>query len=124
MMTCTERTHTVPVTRPLPTVAVVSRSPDLRALDAVLGAVNRVVFVDSMDNAYSRIRQLTPDVIVLCLSSDDPDGCQILSMLALDGATSHIPILTCTATSSDGVDDEASDPAGGFFSQFVPASLN
>jgi CheY-like chemotaxis protein len=124
MMTRSERTQTSRA-RLLPTVAaVVSRSPDLQALRTVLGAVDQVVFLDSMENAYSEIKRVTPDLIVMCLTSDDPDGCRVLSMLALDGDTSRIPVLTCTMTPSEHRADDASDPVADFFSHLVPVSVN
>jgi len=125
MMTRPERPHTFQPSRSFITVAVVSRSPDLSAIDTVLGAGDRgVIFVDSMATAYSQIKRMTPDLIVMCLSDDDPDGCQVLSMLALDGDTARIPVLTCTTPSSDGRADDASDSAIDLFRRYVPLSLN
>ncbi|PWT81383.1 MAG: hypothetical protein C5B57_10565 [Blastocatellia bacterium] len=72
-----------------------------------------VVFVESIANAYSHIKRMSPDLIVVCLSADDADGCQVLSMLKLDTETSRIPIVTYTTPDSqasesdgDGEDDE------------------
>jgi DNA-binding response OmpR family regulator len=84
--------------RPLRTVAVVSRNPHARMLDAVLDAGDYdVVFIESVDGAYSQIKRSTPDVVILCLDLDDAGCFQILSMLNMDSATSGIPIITYVA---------------------------
>jgi CheY-like chemotaxis protein len=71
-----------------------------------------VVFVESTAHAYSKIKRALPDVIVMCVSADDVDGCQVLSMLALDRETSHIPVLTYMT--SDPTDCVVSDGSAHF----------
>ena len=56
-----------------------------------------VVFVETTAHAYSQIRRVQPDLVILCLKMDDPAGFRVLSMLKLDPETSSIPVLTCTA---------------------------
>jgi CheY-like chemotaxis protein len=113
MTTQIDRVDTLPRKPTLRTVAVVSRHPHEHAFETVLRAVDHdVVFVESIANAYSHIKRMSPDLVVMCLSADDQDGCQVLSMLKLDAETSRIPILTyATAWSGhledhDGEEDE------------------
>jgi DNA-binding response OmpR family regulator len=76
-------------------VALVTPSPELEGLDTLLTAGEYdLLVIDSMDRAYSEIRELQPDVVVLGLEFDERAACQLLSMLKLDTATSHIPVLT------------------------------
>ena len=60
------------------TVALVGRYAHRHLHDAT-GAIAdcRVVIVESTTHAYSKIKRALPDVIVMCLSSDDRDGCQV-----------------------------------------------
>jgi CheY-like chemotaxis protein len=55
-----------------------------------------VVFVESAAHAYSKIKQVRPNLIILCLRMNDPEPFQVLTMLKLDEETGHIPVLTCT----------------------------
>jgi CheY-like chemotaxis protein len=98
MMTHYERTHRVAAKANLKTVAVVSRHPHEHVLETVLGAMDHdIVFVESVGNAYSHIKRLSPDLIIVCLTADDQAGCQVLSMLKLDSETSRIPVVTYAA---------------------------
>jgi CheY-like chemotaxis protein len=65
-----------------------------------------VVFVESTEHAYSRIKRLAPQLIIVCLNIDEMDGFRVLSMLKLDNETRGIRLVTCTVDDSD---DEASD---------------
>ena len=78
-------------------VVVVNGTPEVFDLiESVLdGGHYDMLFVADVDHAYSQIRQNHPDLVVVCLGFDDPTGFQVLSMLKLDGDTSHIPIVTC-----------------------------
>ena len=64
-----------------------------------------VVFVESTNHAYSCIKQVRPDLVILCLHLDDIDSFQVLSMLKLDDDTRSIPVLTCM-NESEGIDGE------------------
>jgi CheY-like chemotaxis protein len=55
-----------------------------------------VVFVESTAHAYSQIKCVAPDLIILCLEIDDLDAFQVLSMLKLDSHTREIPVVTRT----------------------------
>jgi PleD family two-component response regulator len=82
------------------TVAVVSSQPHPPAvLDAFMkGSEYDVVFVELTSRAYSSIRRVTPDLVVLCLLLDDVNAFHVLSMLKLDSATSSIPVVTYEMT--------------------------
>jgi hypothetical protein len=95
MMTNPTGSQTTLAARHARTIAVVSTNPVQHVLETVLSASNHdIVLVESFAHAYSNIKRVAPDLIVLCLSSDDPDGCLVLSMLALDRQTSQIPVVT------------------------------
>lgn|SRR5262245_43868631 len=67
----------------------------LQLLETVLDAGHYdVVFVESSTHAYSQIKKVRPDLVILCVRMDDGDGLQVLSMLKLDPDTRAIPILT------------------------------
>ena len=80
------------------TVLIVNGDSDvLEVLEPVLDAGNYdVVFVESSAHAYSQIRRVQPDLVILCVRIDDADGFQVLSMLKLDAETRNIPVVTYT----------------------------
>lgn len=96
-------------------VVIVNGSSEmLQLLEPVLdGGQYDIVFVESTDHAYSYIRRIMPDLVILCLRMDDVEGFRVLSMLKLDEATREIPVLTYTAGDEDDEqdEDEASEPA-------------
>jgi hypothetical protein len=53
-----------------------------------------VLLIGSISDAYLRIKHEAPDRIVVYLTSDDVDGCHLLSALAVDPDTAHIPVVT------------------------------
>ena len=89
-------------------VVIVNGSPEmLEMLETVLDAGHYdVVFVESSEHAYSQIKRVQPNLVVLCVRIDDGDGFQVLSMLKLDQETRAIPVLTYTCESRG---DEAED---------------
>jgi CheY-like chemotaxis protein len=71
-----------------------------------------VVFVENSRHAYSQIKRVLPNLVILCLQVDDMDGFQVLSMLKLDEDTKSIPVLTYTTqVESSGDQEEASEPS-------------
>jgi CheY-like chemotaxis protein len=69
----------------------------LNLLETVLDAGHYdVVFVEPSAHAYSQIKRVQPNLVILCIRIDSPDGFQVLSMLKLDTATRDIPVLTYT----------------------------
>ncbi len=79
-------------------VVIVNGSPEmLEMLETVLDAGRYdVVFVESSEHAYSQIKRVQPNLVILCVRFDDGDGFQVLSMLKLDEDTRGIPVLTYT----------------------------
>jgi two-component system phosphate regulon response regulator PhoB len=80
-----------------------------------------IVFVESSDHAYSQIKRVQPDLVILCLRIEDTDGFRVLSMLKLDEETRRIPVLTYT-TEYEGQDSEfeAPDLADEDLPTFIP----
>jgi PleD family two-component response regulator len=68
-----------------------------------------VVFVEASGHAYSQIKRVRPDLVILCVHIDDADGFHVLSMLKLDDETRDIPVLTCTSEYNG--EEEDSDAA-------------
>jgi CheY-like chemotaxis protein len=79
-------------------VLIVNGDPEsLAFLEAIVEAGNYdVVFVESVAHAYSQVKRLQPDLVILCAHIDDGDSLQVLSMLRLDQDTRSIPVLTYT----------------------------
>lgn len=92
---------TTPFTAPLPAhrVVLVNGSPDmLRLLDTTLAAGHYdMVFVPPDGRAYEQIRGIQPDLVILRTGLESPVDLQVLTMLKLDPATRHIPVLTVAA---------------------------
>jgi PleD family two-component response regulator len=95
-------------------VVIVNGSDNiLELLESVLEAGHYdVVFVESNEHAYSQIKRVQPDLVILCVRIDDLDGFHVLSMLKLDEETRRIPVLTYT-TEYEGQEptDDLPDPS-------------
>ena len=97
------------VTTPAQKVVVVNGNTEvLGMLETVLDAGRYdMVFVESGTRAYSQIKKVQPNLVILCTRIERLDGFQILTMLKLDPETCDIPVLTYT-TECEGQDfDEA-----------------
>ena len=92
-------------------VVIVNGSADvLDLLETVLDAGHYdVVFVESSEHAYSQIKRVQPNLVILCVNVEDPGDVQVLSMLKLDADTRDIPVLTHTTDGDDEEDEEAAD---------------
>ena len=92
---------------PVQKVVVVNGNTEvLGMLETVLDAGRYdMVFVES-DRAYSQIRKVVPNLVILCTRIEKLDGFQLLTMLKLDAETRNIPILTYT-TEYEGQDFDA-----------------
>jgi PleD family two-component response regulator len=88
-------------------VAIINGNADMLALlETVLNAGHYdIVFVESSNHAYSHIKRVQPNLIILCMRIEDEDGFHVLSMLKLDDETRGIPVLTYT-TGYEGHDPE------------------
>jgi PleD family two-component response regulator len=102
-------------------VVIVNGSPEmLDTLGAVLDAGQYgVVFVESSEHAYSQIKRVQPNLVILCVRTDDAEGFQVLSMLKLDEDTRGIPIITYTREqSAEAAGEVYAEPSG---SELFPA---
>jgi CheY-like chemotaxis protein len=93
---------------PVQKVVVVNGNTEvLGMLEAVLDAGRYdMVFVESGEHAYSHIKQVLPNLVILCTRIEELNGFQLLTMLKLDPETRDIPVLTYT-TEYEGQDFEA-----------------
>jgi CheY-like chemotaxis protein len=94
---------------PVQKVVVVNGNTEvLGMLEAVLEAGRYdMVFVESGEHAYSQVKRVQPNLVILCTRIEELDGFQLLTMLKLDPETRDIPVLTYT-TEYEGQDfDEA-----------------
>jgi CheY-like chemotaxis protein len=108
MMTFTDTGHAAAATHALRKVVIVGNAPNQRVLETVANAGNYdVVIVESTARAYSHIKRVVPTLVVMCVDVDDPDGCQVLSMLKLDSATAAIPIVTYSMSGENGGGEES-----------------
>jgi PleD family two-component response regulator len=84
----------------------------LELLETVLDAGHYdVVFVESSQHAYSQIKRVQPNLVILCVRIDDAEGFQVLSMLKLDASTRDIPVLTYTTEETDESEEEVAEPS-------------
>ena len=90
---------------PVQKVVVVNGNTEvLGMLETVLDAGRYdMVFVESSEHAYSQIKKVLPNLVILCTRIEQLDGFQLLTMLKLDEETRDIPVLTCT-TEHEGQD--------------------
>src|SRR5678815_5463061 len=93
------------VTTPAQKVVVVNGNTEvLGMLETVLDAGRYdMVFVESGTRAYSQIKKVQPNLVILCTRIDELDGFQLLTMLKLDPDTRRLPVLTYT-TECEGQD--------------------
>jgi PleD family two-component response regulator len=98
-------TDTRIVVTPVQKVVVVNGNTEvLGMLETVLDAGRYdMVFVESSEHAYSQIKKVLPNLVILCTRIEQLDGFQLLTMLKLDEETRDIPVLTCT-TEHEGQD--------------------
>jgi DNA-binding response OmpR family regulator len=81
------------------TVAIVGKHADPSVLDAALEADDcEVAVIESFDRAYSTIKRVAPQLVVLCVEVEDAAGWRVLSMLKTDVDTARIPVLTYFVT--------------------------
>jgi PleD family two-component response regulator len=116
--TSTARTGEL-VSRPSVTqrVLIVNGSSDvLEVLEPVLDAGNYdVVFVEASTHAYSQIKRVRPDLVILCVQMDDAEGLTVLSMLKLDADTRDIPVVTYTSAVEEEPEEEEDESESTMF---------
>ncbi len=100
------QTHRI-AAKPVQKVVVVNGSTEvLGMLETVLDAGRYdMVFVESRDRAYSQIKRVLPNLVILCTRIEHLEGFHLLTMLKLDVETKDIPVLTYT-TEYEGQDFE------------------
>ena len=105
-------------------VVIINGSMDMLALlETVLSAGHYdVVFVESNEHAYSHIKRVQPNLVILCMCLEDHDGFQVLSMLKLDHETRRIPVLTY-ATEFEGQEVEQEVADGSEMEMFAASNL-
>jgi PleD family two-component response regulator len=83
---------------PVQKVVVVDGNTEvLGMLEAVLDAGRYdMVFVESSDHAYSQIKKVLPNLVIVCARIEQLQPFQLLTMLKLDTETRDIPVLTYT----------------------------
>ena len=93
---------------PVQKVVVVNGNTEvLGMLETVLDAGRYdMVFVESGEHAYSQVKRVLPNLVILCTRIEQLDGFQLLTMLKLDPETRDIPVLTYT-TEYEGQDFDA-----------------
>ena len=91
-------TDTRIVVTPVQKVVVVNGNTEvLGMLESVLDAGRYdMVFVESGEHAYSQIKKVLPNLVILCTRIERLDGFHLLTMLKLDPQTRDIHVLTCT----------------------------
>jgi CheY-like chemotaxis protein len=94
MMADTHRIAAAPIQK---VVVVNGNTEVLGMLETVLDAGRYdMVFVESADRAYSQVKKVLPNLVILCTKIEHLDGFQLLTMLKLDPDTREIPVLTYT----------------------------
>ena len=106
-------------------VAIINGNPEVLALiENVLSAGHYdIVFVESVAHAYSHIKRVQPNLVILCVHFDNMEALQVLSMLKLDEDTRSIPVLTYTAgyESQEEEPEDEEDPDAAAMSIFSTA---
>jgi PleD family two-component response regulator len=106
------RQAVLPGTTTQKVVIVNGNAEILEMLDTVLEAGHYdVVFVESSQHAYSQIKRVQPNLVILCVRIDDAEGFQVLSMLKLDAGTRDIPVLTYTTEDTEESEEEVAEPS-------------
>ena len=99
-------TNRLAVTQVQKVVVVDGNADVLNMLEAVLDAGRYdMVFVESSSNAYTQIKKVVPNLVIVCARIEHLEAFQLLTMLKLDPETSDIPVLTYT-TEYEGQDLE------------------
>jgi CheY-like chemotaxis protein len=97
----------------LPTgkVVIVNGSPEVMAVveSAVEAGHYGMVFIESIEHAYSQIKRVQPNLVILCVRLGDMHGLQVLSMLKLDEATRRIPVITYAAEEQAAVEEDSEE---------------
>jgi PleD family two-component response regulator len=107
-------------------VIINGRTDVLAVVEGALDAGSYdVVFIESHTHAYSQIKCVQPNLVILCVSIDDVDAFQILTMLKLDEETRGIPVLTyMTELDGQETDQEIEPSESGIFTPRPALRMN
>lgn len=83
-----------------------------------------VVFVELAAHAYSQVKKVEPQLIILCLDLNDDEGFRVLSMLKLDPDTRKIPLLTYATGTEPPPSDPEQSPDDRVFSPSPARRMN
>jgi PleD family two-component response regulator len=109
---------------PVQKVVIVNGNTEvLGMLESMLDAGRYdMVFVESNDHAYSQIKKIVPNLVILCARIERLEGFQLLTMLKLDPETRTIPVLTYTMEFESQSFDAATSQFIEDDDEFLPAS--
>ena len=120
----TERIHPTGRTRALRTVIVVGQ-PGQQVPESAFDTLEYdVVVLEPVTHAYAQVRRVKPALIVLCVSLDDLDCFQLLTMLRLDRETASIPIRMFVASEAEPAAEEVTNADVSESFATVPLSMN
>jgi len=120
----TERIHPTGRTHALRTVIVVGQ-PGQQVPESAFDTLEYdVVVLEPVTHAYAQVRRVKPALIVLCLSLDDLDCFQLLTMLRLDRETASIPIRMFVASEAEAPAEEVPNADVSESFEAVPVSMN
>jgi PleD family two-component response regulator len=117
----------VPMTNAQQVVIVDGSAEIMDEIETVLDAGHYdIVFVESTEHAYSQIKRVQPNLVILCVDLDEPAAFHVLSMLKLDHATRHITVLTYAleGTEPDRLDEEDLDASSAIFARPLAPVMN
>jgi CheY-like chemotaxis protein len=124
MLTQTTERHPVGRTHALRTVIVVGK-PGQQVPESAFDTLEYdVVVLEPVTHAYTQVRRVSPTLIVMCLSLDDIDSFQLLTMLRLDPETASIPIRMFVASEAEAPAEEVPTADVGETFVAVPMSMN
>jgi CheY-like chemotaxis protein len=94
------------------TVVIVNGTPEVLASieSAVEAGRYGVVFIESIEHAYTQIKRVQPNLVILCVRLHEMNGFHVLSMLKLDEATRSIPVVTYAAEEHQEAELEEEEP--------------
>ena len=119
-----ERFHPIGRTHALRTVIVVGQPGQQVPESAFDNLEYDVVVLEPLTHAYSQVRRVKPTLIVMCLSLDDVDCFQLLTMLRLDQETASIPIRMFVASETETPEEEVANVDVSDTFATVPVSMN
>ena len=77
-------------------VVIINGNPKVSELldDILEPGYYNIIFLESSEHSYTQVKYIKPNLVILCVSVDDMDGLQVLSMMKFDEETKNIPVMT------------------------------